>query len=83
MNYEGGFAINEVIERQKRGELPRAPWVGWGPYLWSVGSVPNASGISWSPGDFNSDMVHPGPTGQTKVADALHRHFLRFDWYRS
>lgn len=83
LNYEGGLAINAVIERQKRGELPGAPWIGWGPYLWSAGEEPNGSGLAWLPGDYAADAVHPGPTGRTKVADALHRHFLRFAWYRS
>ena len=83
VNYEGGFAINAVIERQKRGELPGAPWIGWGPYLWSAGAEPNGAGLEWLPGDYQADAVHPGPTGRTKVADALHRHFLRFAWYRS
>jgi hypothetical protein len=81
MNYEGGFAINAVVERHRRGELPGAPWVGWGPYLWADAEEPNASGMAWLRSDFNSDMVHPSAAGQTKVADALHRHFMRFDWY--
>lgn len=82
IDYEGGFAVNAVIDQQKRGELPGAPWIGWGPYLWSNGSRPNGSGIFWVESDYNSDRVHPSTSGQTKVADALHRFFLRFDWYR-
>ena len=82
MNFEGGLAINAVIERQRRGELPGSPWVGWGPYLWADGEEPNASGLTWLPADYNADMVHPSDAGRTKVADALHRHFLRYDWYR-
>jgi hypothetical protein len=82
ISYEGGLAINAVIERYRRGELPGSPWIGWGPYLWSKGAEPNAAGIFWLPGDYNSDRIHPGQSGQTKVADALHRHFLQFDWYR-
>jgi lysophospholipase L1-like esterase len=82
MNYEGGFAINTVIGMQKRGELPGAPWIGWGPYLWADGAEPNASGIAWLPADFNSDMVHPSTSGRTKVAEALHAHFMQFEWYR-
>jgi hypothetical protein len=82
LSYEGGFAVNEVIRRQKRGELTGAPWVGWGPYLWADGVEPNASGLIWLRADFQADGVHPSATGQAKVAHALHRHFRQFDWYR-
>ena len=84
ISYEGGLAINEVIRRWQRGELPGAPWLGWGPYLWADGSAPNAAGIRWEPGDFRDDGAdpHPSDAGQTKVAEALHAFFLGFDWYR-
>lgn len=82
MSYEGGLAINEVIRMQQRGQLPGAPWIGWGPYLWADGAVPNGGGIAWLESDFQSDRVHPSTAGQTKVADALHRFFMQFDWYR-
>ena len=82
VSYEGGFAINAVIGMQKNGELDDAPWVGWGPYLWADGDEPNGSGIVWLPSDFDSDLFHPAASGQTKVADALHEHFMHFDWYR-
>ena len=84
ISYEGGYAINAVIERWRRGYLPGAPWIGWGPYLWANATSPNASGISWTPDDFRDggDDPHPSDQGQTKVADALHAFFLQFDWYR-
>ncbi|MFQ5691042.1 MAG: hypothetical protein ACE5HQ_12310 [Gemmatimonadota bacterium] len=84
ISYEGGLAINEVIRRQQRGELPRAPWVGWGPYLWADGTTPNGSGLFWVPADFEGtggDNPHPSLAGETKVAGALQSFFLRFDWY--
>ncbi len=84
ISFEGGLAINAVIEKQKRGELTDAPWIGWGPYLWADGRTPNGAGLSWEPADFQDGGTdpHPTATGQTKVADALHRHLLQFAWYR-
>jgi len=84
ISYEGGLAVNAAIERWKAGELPDAPWIGWGPYLWANATTPNASGLVWLPEDFRDGGVdpHPSDAGQTKVADALHAFFMRFDWYR-
>ena len=85
ISYEGGFATNAVIEKYQRGELPGAPWIGWGPYLWAHGDqIANGSGITWTLGDFQDGGVnqHPSEAGATKVADALHQFFMQFDWYR-
>lgn len=84
ISYEGGLAVNAAIERWQRGELPGAPWIGWGPYLWANAATPNASGILWLPEDFRDGGLnhHPSEAGQTKVADALHQFFMAFDWYR-
>ncbi len=86
ISYEGGFAINAVIEKWQAGQLPGAPWIGWGPYIWANGTtMANASGILWSTADFqgtNGDNQHPSAAGATKVADALHAFFMQFDWYQ-
>jgi len=85
ISYEGSLAINEVIRRQQRNELPGAPWVGWGPYLWADGTTPNGSGIFWVREDFEGatgDNPHPSLQGEAKVAEALQAFLLRFDWYR-
>lgn len=85
LSYEGGYAINEVIRRQQRGELAGAPWIGWGPYLWADGTKPNSFGVQWEPADFEGaagDDPHPSLQGETKVAEALHAFLLGFDWYR-
>ena len=84
MSYEGGLAINAVIDRWQAGELPEAPWIGWGPYLWANATTPNGQGISWTPEDFRDGTNHhPSDAGQVKVANALHAFFMRFDWYRN
>jgi len=84
ISYEGGLAVNAAIERWKAGELPDAPWIGWGPYLWANATTPNGSGLTWLPEDFRDGGLdpHPSDAGQTKVADALHAFFMQFDWYR-
>ena len=86
ISYEGGFAINAVIEKWQAGQLPGAPWIGWGPYIWANGTMmANASGILWSTADYqgtNGDNQHPSEAGAKKVADALHAFFMQFDWYR-
>ena len=83
ISYEGGYAINTVIEQYKAGELTGTPWIGWGPYIWANGLTPNASGIFWDLSDFQDGGVnqHPSINGATKVADALHEFFMQFDWY--
>jgi hypothetical protein len=48
-----------------------APWIGWGPYLWARGTVPNGNGLSWLRSDFESDGVHPSTAGETKVGALL------------
>jgi hypothetical protein len=84
MSYEGGFAVNAAIERWQAGQLPDAPWIGWGPYLWANATTPNGQGVFWTPEDFRDGGTdhHPSDAGQTKVADALHAFFMAFDWYR-
>ena len=86
ISYEGGFAINTVIEKWQRGELPGSPWMGWGPYIWASGLTPNGTGIFWDRSDFqgdNGENQHPSAAGAKKVADALHEHFMQFGWYRN
>ena len=85
ISYEGGYAINAVIEKYKQGQLPGSPWVGWGPYIWANGETPNGSGIFWTLNDFQDGGVnqHPSVNGATKVADALQNFFMQFDWYRN
>jgi len=98
--YEYGFAvkwfINAQIVQRETGAidplagdlLTAAPWVAWGPYLWGNGdnNPPGSMAISWVSTDFSpSDEMHPGPTGVTKVADALMNFFLNSTytpWFR-
>lgn len=80
--YESGFAVRGVIEDQLNGLLPYAgpsriaPWIAWGPYLWSDGLVPRSDGLTWACSDFQSDGTHPSLSGSLKVADRLRSFFL-------
>ena len=88
--YESGFAVKWLIEAQIRqmedGEIDPlagnldyttvAPWLSWGPYMWTNGDQPRADGLVWLPEDFTSDRVHPGELGVRKVADMLLDFFM-------
>jgi hypothetical protein len=57
----------------------RAPWLAWGPYIWTNGAAKNASGLNFLPDDLReNDRTHPSPSGQRKVAEQLLR-FLKTD----
>ncbi len=66
--WKSGIEVREFVLRHL-GET--APWVGWGPYLWSNGAEPNPAGVAWMPADFESDMIHPSASGEAKVASLL------------
>jgi hypothetical protein len=82
--YESGFSVKWLIEAQIRqmsgagvdsraGDLAyaRAPWLGWGPYLWADGTNPRSDGLVWERADLASDGTHPSRSGQTKVGSQL------------
>ncbi len=52
-----------------------APWVGWGPYLWTDGAAGRSDGLQWLLTDVEADGTHPSTSGETKVADLLLRFF--------
>jgi len=84
--YESAFAVRWVIEAQLAGRLnfdpargpAIAPWVAWGPYLWSDGITPRGDGLTWACGDLRSDGTHPSESGRLKVANLL-LSFLKSD----
>jgi hypothetical protein len=73
--YESGFAVKWLIEKQIRGDatlgLDEAPWLSWGPYLWTDGLDARSDGFVWMCDDTTEDFVHPSTKGQEKVADQL------------
>lgn len=85
--YESGFAVRWVIESQIGGNDSLncnpdfgpvvAPWLAWGPYLWSDGVIPRAAdSLQWFCDDLNpTDGTHPSATGRQKVSRLLEAFF--------
>jgi hypothetical protein len=83
--YESGFAVKWVIEAQinqmatgtadpRAGNLSYpgvAPWIGWGPDLWTNGTTPRPDGLVWNREDAREDGTHPSPSGVQKVGRLL------------
>ena len=84
--YESGLAVKWVVQAQidqiqqgrvidtQAGDLDYstvAPWVAWGPYLWTRGMTPRSDGLVWTTADVSSDGTHPSQSGQQKVAGML------------
>jgi hypothetical protein len=83
--YESGFAAKWLIGDQIDGDSRlnydplagpvRAPLLLWGPYLWADGTNPRSDGLTWQRADFETDAVHPSPSGEAKVANLLSDFF--------
>ena len=84
--YESGFSVKWLIQAQLdqvagggidplAGDLDPggvAPWLSWGPYLWSDGFAPRSSdGYYWTCTDLEADGTHPSTSGRLKVANSL------------
>jgi hypothetical protein len=52
-----------------------APWVAWGPYLWTNGAAGRSDGLQWLLSDVEADGTHPSTAGETKVANLLLQFF--------
>ncbi len=93
--YESGFAVKWLIEQQANGDpllncdpaagAVVAPWLGFGPYLWTDGTTPRSDGLVWTCADVQPDGTHPSPSGRAKVAALLQQfftqHALATPWY--
>lgn len=84
--YESGFSVKWAIQSQidqmqggvildsRAGDLNYntvAPWIAWGPYLWTDGIIPRSDGLIWERKDVHGDLIHPSYYGRQKVADML------------
>jgi PKD domain len=84
--YESGFAVKWAIADQIRPSPGRAdnlnfnpakgqvvaPYLSWGPYLWTDGVNPRSDGFTWLCSDLEPDFIHPSIDGGVpKVADQL------------
>lgn len=86
--YESSFAVKWLVEAQieqsRTGAidpvagdlgLDHAPWIGWGPYLWTAGARGRSDGLRWLPEDVRSDGTHPSESGVRKVGALLLEFF--------
>lgn len=79
--FESAFSVRWVLQDQISGAANlnyateagavAAPWLSWGPYLWTDGTSPRSDGFTWLCSNLESDFTHPSTTGVTKVADQL------------
>lgn len=93
--YESGFAVQWLLQQQMAGDpqlncdpaqgAVLAPWLGFGPYLWTNGTIGRSDGLLWTCADVQSDGTHPSPDGRAKVAELLQAFFtghpLTAPWY--
>jgi chitodextrinase/predicted transglutaminase-like cysteine proteinase len=94
--YESGFAVKWLIEAQINqmsnssidsiaGDLDynsTAPWISWGPYLWSDGLKSRSDGLIWESSDFENDGTHPSQSGEEKVGSMLIDFFLNSSYMK-
>ncbi|MCP5094901.1 MAG: hypothetical protein GY943_05050 [Chloroflexi bacterium] len=69
--YQSGFSVKWLIEDYIDGQLPDAPWIAWGPYMWADGTTPRSDGLIWECDDLIADGTHPSDLGREKVATML------------
>jgi hypothetical protein len=81
--FESAFSVKWMIERQLSGAPDLnfdpaqgaivAPWLSWGPYLWTDGINPRSDGFVWLCEDVSQfDFTHPSvESGVPKVAEQL------------
>ncbi len=95
--YESGFSVKWLVDAQISGDPSlefdaargpvEAPWLSWGPYLWTDGLAGRSDGLVWSCDDVQNDGTHPADGGRQKVAELL-LDFFKSDtaaapWFRS
>lgn len=94
--YENGFAFKWLVEaqiEQMRGApasglagnldyARAAPWIAWGPYLWSDGDRPRRDGFLWLRTHFKDGGFETSPAGVLKGGKRLHDFFTTSDFTR-
>jgi hypothetical protein len=79
--YESAFSVKWVVADQIAGKpelncdpakgAVRAPWIAWGPYLWTDGVTGRKDGLVFLRQDLRADGLHPSDTGAAKIARLL------------
>jgi hypothetical protein len=89
-SYESNFAVRGMIQDQLNGVAAMnynpangpvmAPWVAWGPYLWTDGLLARGDGQFWPCHDFKSDGQHPSTNaGGTERNSNMLLNFMKTD----
>ena len=83
--YQTGFGVKFTIQDQIDGVgninpdvsagAVMAPWISWGPYLWSDGVNARGDHLAWLCADFDADGSHVSQTGAGKAGRMLLHHF--------
>jgi hypothetical protein len=83
--FETGFAVKWVVSSQLAGHpevnydsakgAVRAPWIQWGPYLWSDGVKGRKDGFAYLREDVRDDGLHPSEKGSAKIAELMLEFF--------
>lgn len=82
LSYEEGHALNTWLADNR---TVQGVWYGWGPYIWApdcATGITNGSDMCYVRTDYQADGVHPSPTGESKIALAVHARFRQEAWYR-
>ena len=80
--YEQGHALNVWLE-----DNPTVAGIAfvWGPYIWapecSTG-ITNGIGLCYNRSHYETDGIHPSPSGEAMIAATWHQHLLEQAWYR-
>jgi hypothetical protein len=86
--YETGFAVKWVVGDQIAGKAElnfdaakgavRAPWIEWGPYIWTDGVKGRKDGLVYLREDLREDGLHPSEKGTAKIS-AMMLNFFKTD----
>ncbi len=83
--YETGFAVKWLVDDQiagkpelnydaAKGEV-RAPWIEWGPYIWTDGAKGRKDGFAYLREDVREDGLHPSDKGSAKISAMMLKFF--------
>ena len=86
--YETAFSVKGAVSDQFEGKpelnydpakgAVRAPWIEWGPYLWTDGAKGRKDGLMFLREDLGDDGLHPSEQGREKIA-TLMMNFFKMD----
>jgi hypothetical protein len=86
--YETGFAVKSLVNDQITGSAELnydpakgpvvAPWIEWGPYIWTDGEKGRKDGFVYLREDLREDGLHPSEKGAAKIS-AMMLQFFKTD----